>query len=152
MIKEKMKSLIMDMNLLIYIHDVIFLRDSNEEFITTSTYKELYESSILTAFKYLRLTKITIISFIISLMILRKISFNSLTIMYGIIFLVSVIFGILFVLTKEEFKLLTYQLKAKKAVQYALAHFNYEEFMYFLDSYLSEQSTKNYQKIYKFKK
>ena len=152
MIKEKMKSLIMDINLLVYIHDVIYLRDSNSRFNTTSTYKELHESSLMTIYKYLRLTRITLISFIITLIILRNIVFSSLTVMYGVFIFISIVFGILFVFAIEEFKSVIYQLKAKKAVQYALANFSYDEFKYFLDSYLSEQSTKNYQKVYKFKK
>lgn len=152
MIQEKMKSLILDLNMLIYIHDIIYLRDSNKYFKYSSTYKELHESTILTSIKYLRILRYTLISFIISLMVLRKIEFSLPIVMYAVVLFVSIIFGILFVLSKKEIESLVYQIKAKKAVQYALANFNYEEYKFFLDNYLSEESTKNYYQVYKLKK
>lgn len=141
---EKMKSLISDLNVLIYIHDVVYLRGKNQNFKYSNTYKELHESNILSTYKYLKQTRLTIFSFIIIILLMKEIYFQSMILKYGLISIVSIIYGVIFVWCKRDFKLLKYQLKAKKAVQYALVNYNYEEFVLFLDRYLSEESTKRY--------
>lgn len=141
---KKMKSLIPDMNVLIYIHDVIFLREKNQNFRFSNTYKELHECTMLTICKYLKQTRLTLFSFIIMILFLKNFHVQSLVLKYSIITIISIIYGVLFVWCKRDFKLLTYQLRAKKAVQYALQHYSYEEFVLFLDRYLSEESTRRY--------
>lgn len=152
MSNQKMKSLIMDMNLLIYIHDVLFLYENTNHFKLSSTYKELYENNIWTIYKYLKQTRFILFSFYVVILGLRKIDFSSELIKYSIISIIAVIFGILFVSTKTDFENLSYQLKAKKAVHYALSNYSYQQYLYFLDNYLSEASTKNYYQIVKLKK
>ncbi len=144
MINKNMKSLIMDMNVLIYIYDIISIRENNEDFIYSNTYKELHENDFITMVKYLKRTRFIVLSFIAVIYFLKKIIFQSSIIQYGVISIISIIFGILFIKCNQEFKLLHYQLKAKKAVQYALVHYNYREFVFFIDNYLSEESTKNH--------
>ncbi|QVK17313.1 hypothetical protein KHQ81_10660 [Mycoplasmatota bacterium] len=141
---EKMKSLIIDINLLIYIHDVVYLREKNHNFKDSNTYKELHEPNIFTIYKYLKQTRLTIFSFTIIILFMKRINFQSILNKYGLVSIISIIYGILYVWCKNDFKKLKYQLKAKKAVQYALASYNYEEFVLFLDRYLSEESTKSY--------
>jgi hypothetical protein len=46
---------------------------------------------------------------------------------------------------KENVMDYVYQLKLKKASQYAMENFTYDEYVIFLDQYLSEISTANYQ-------
>ncbi len=147
MVIDRMKSLIFDMNVLIYIHDIMFLKENSSEFKYSNTYKELHECNLLTVIKYLKDTLYTLASFIIILIILKNTVFSNLIISYGTILMISIAYGILFVRSFEDILVLKYQLKAKKAVQYALANFSYKEFVLFLDSYLSEVSTKNYLKI-----
>ncbi|HEY8365455.1 MAG TPA: hypothetical protein VIK84_07755 [Haloplasmataceae bacterium] len=145
MIDKKMKSMIIDIDLLIYIHDVIFLRDSSvDEFPYTKIYKEIYESDFITIIKYLKYACIKIIAFLLTIYVFRNGYYYTNTAKYLVMVIIAIIFGVLFVRVKDNLIYLSYQLRAKKAVQFALEHYHYPEFLYFLDNYMSEQSTKNY--------
>ena len=149
MVNKKMKSLITDLDLLIYIHDVIFLAENNKNFFLSKSYGELYENGFITAYRYLKWAGCILVSFILLLLSFKKLVISSLIFKYGAIIIISVIYGVMFVKARDDLKKLKYQLHAKKAVQYALANYNYQEYMFFLDSYLSEHSTKNYLKLKK---
>ncbi len=140
----EMKALISDFNVLIYIHDLISLSEKVADFKYTDTYKQLYESNLITIYKYLIRTRYTILAFSIIVMFLKYLNLSSVFLRYMIISFVSIIFGIIFIWCKEDIIQLKYQLKAKKAVQFALNNYSYDEYVLFLDSYLSEASTKNY--------
>ncbi len=144
MSNKKLKSLIFDRNVLIYIHDIMYLKAHHNEFKTSNTYKGITEHDIITIFRYLRQTRYTFFSFIITLLIMKRIQFNLYVIKYGTVLITSFIFGVLFVWCREDFKKLNYLLKAKKAVRYVLKNYNYQEYLYFLDNYLSEESTKKH--------
>lgn len=140
----KMKGLISDVNVLVYIHDLISLSEKVTDFKNTDIYKQLHERNLITIYKYLHRTRFTLAAFTIVILFLRNINISSNFLRYTIISIVSIIFGTIFIWCKEDIVQLKYQLKAKKAVQFALNNYSYDEYVLFLDSYLSEVSTKNY--------
>ncbi|NLG82673.1 MAG: hypothetical protein GX490_09200 [Bacilli bacterium] len=144
----EMKALITDINVLLFIHDIMYLQEKEETFSSSNTYKELHEPNIITIIKYLKNVILVTLGFICILILIKHVTFSSSYIKYTTVLILSIIFGILFVRSKTDFVLLGYQLKAKKAVQFALANYNYQEFVIFLDCYLSEESTKNYSPTY----
>jgi len=144
----EMKALITDINVLLFIHDIMYLQEKEETFSSSNTYKELHEPNIITIIKYLKNVILVTLGFICFLILIKHVTFSSSYIKYTTVLILSIIFGILFVRSKTDFVLLGYQLKAKKAVQFALANYNYQEFVIFLDCYLSEESTKNYSPTY----
>ncbi|MDF2700283.1 MAG: hypothetical protein K0Q49_1841 [Haloplasmataceae bacterium] len=144
-IDEKMKQLVTDYNILSYLHDLLSYSKKHEEFYTSETYIELHENDHITIFKYLKRMIITLVSFIFIICLIRSyLNIIPISIMYILIIIVSLIYGKLIVLSKNDIKDLSYQLKAKKAAQFALENYNYEQFLFFLDKYLSELSSKSY--------
>jgi len=144
----EMKALITDIYVLMFIHDIMYLQENEASFRTSNTLKELYEPHIITIIKFLKNFILVLLGFICILILVKHVSFSIISIKYFTILILSIVFGILFVRCKTDIALLKYQLKTKKAVQFALANYSYQEFVIFLDLYLSEESTKNYSPTY----
>lgn len=153
---QKMKKLIKDQQALVFVHDILSIREKKEDFYDLNLIQSLYEHHALTIAKSLKRTFKVLLTFVIIIMILKNSSLLTyqLFTQYAIMGIISIFYGILLVSCKEEIYILGYQLSLKKACVYALEHYTYDEYVVFLDKYLSEKSTTDYlerQHITKFK-
>jgi hypothetical protein len=140
---QTMQSLIIDNNMLVYLHDLLSFRENCESFYDLDVYETLNERNLTTVILGIRKTMFTTISFIVTIELLKASSMNSLM-MILIMLMSSIFFGVLSIKCKKEINELVYQFQLKKAAQYALENYNYDEYVVFLDKYLSEQSTRLY--------
>ena len=140
-----MSKLIVDNNMLAYLHDLLSLRVKNEQFYVLDVYEVLSEKGLTTLLLGLRKTFLIVTTFFFILRGFQNFGPGSNNIILtGLMVLVSIIYGTLFLISKNEVSQLVYQFKLKKASIYALQTYNYESFVIFLDKYLSEQSTEKY--------
>lgn len=138
-----MKELIIDNHMLAYLHDVLSLREKDDSFYQSELYHILSERTLTTFILGLRKSFWSLSSFFFVLFLLQSFHRS----IYGLVWLallISIVYATLFMICKTEIKDLIYQLRLKKAVQFALDNYNYQEYVIFLDNYLSEQSSRNY--------
>jgi hypothetical protein len=140
---QTMKNLIVDNNMLVYLHDLLSYRENCESFYQLDVYETLNERHLTTVVLGLRKTTFTAISFFITIQILKSLTLNPILLLMVSLF-VSIFYGIMVIASKKELKDLSYQFQLKKAAQFALENYCYDEYVVFLDKYLSEQSTRLY--------
>jgi len=145
----KLKKMIKDVNMLVALHDYLSIYDKKTSFKYSDTFDEIMENHLITGVKYLKSTVLIFLSFGMMIQALIKLNVHIMPfgVKWGIILVLSVIYGVLFVKCKDHFRDLCYQLRFKKACQYVFLNYSYEEYVLFLDKYLSECSTKNYYPI-----
>lgn len=139
----ELKALISDIDMLVVIYDFIFFKEKDKKFIDSKTYKEINESKFYTIIKYMLFPIIIIIGFLTTILLfkLSKAYNNMFVFNKFFLLIVSIIYGVLFVYSKDKIKDLFYQLKFKRAVQFAFKYYNYDQYVLFLDKYLSEVSS-----------
>ena len=132
--------------MLVFIHDIIYSKEQDRAFIYSNTYKELHEEHHVTVFKYLKISILVGASFVVAVNFLKSVPNQARWFEMFFYLVISCIFGFLFLKCWGDFKELHYQIKAKKAVQFALQNYSYQQYVLFLDQYLSECSSASYAK------
>ena len=143
--RVKMSQLIVDHVMLVYLHDLLSLREKDEHFYQSDVYRVLTEPALVTV--VLGLRKSMMLSFgLLSYIFFLKWAYRSMgwTWQWIGIGLFVLLYWVVFTFIRHEVKEMQYQFQLKRAAKYALEHFDYKEFVIFLDQYLSVKSSKVY--------
>lgn len=142
---RKMSQLIVDHVMLVYLHDLLSLREKDNHFYNSDVYHVLSEPPLATVILGLRKSIMSIIG-LIALIVFLKRSYLSMSLIWQLVGLITffLFYWVIIFLVVREIKEIRYQFQLKRAARYALDHFNYYEFVIFLDQYLSVKSSKVY--------
>lgn len=143
--KSEMSKLIVDHVMLVYLHDLLSLREKDDFFYDRDVYHVLMEPHLATVILGFQKSILSTISFI-ALVSFIKMSYLSLPLFWQIVSIVLILmhYGVTFFFFQRERKEVQYQFQLKKAAHFALEHFNYDEFVIFIDQYLSVKSSSVY--------